>query len=385
MLAVWLLLSALAGCLATAVVLRSRGGDARAAGVDAPGQSTAREPLPLREALDALGVGVVLADRTGRASFRNRVAAGLTGAHHADVLVDEAVERHLHAASAGETRRQVLDLYGPPHRVVAVQARPLGWSGTIAIVEDVTERSRLDTVRTDFVANISHELKTPVGALAVLAEAIDGEDDPVVVQRLASTLVDEAHRVGRTIDDLLELSLIELDSELRREPVDAGLVLADAAARSQALAERSGIRLEVAPTAPGLQVLGDRRQLVSAVANLVDNALKYSEAGTRVKLFVQAAPAAVGGEWLDLCVEDQGIGIPQRDIDRVFERFYRVDRARSRATGGTGLGLAIVRHVATNHGGTVSVTSEEGVGSTFVLRIPARPALAGRHGAAEQA
>jgi len=330
--------------------------------------SPQQDDLPLRDALDALRIGMVLAGPDGTEVYRNAMARGLTGSRPADVLVEEALERHLALAAAGHPMRQVLEVYGPPRRMVEVQASDLGGRGAMVIVEDITERSRLDAVRTDFVANISHELKTPVGAIAVLAEALAGEDDPAVVQRFVGKMVDEAHRVGRTIDDLLELARIELGGEAVRDVVRADLVLEDALERSRPLADRRSISLQIGDVSEYVTMLGDRRQLVSAIANLVENGVKYSEPST-----VVTVSARTDGQWVELSVADHGIGIPARDLDRIFERFYRVDRARSRETGGTGLGLAIVRHVATNHGGTVRVESTEGEGSTFTLRIPAGP------------
>jgi two-component system sensor histidine kinase SenX3 len=223
-------------------------------------------------------------------------------------------------------------------------------------------------MRTDFVANISHELKTPVGALALLAEALIGEDESEVVTRLAEKMVSEAHRMGRTIEDLLELSRIELGESPHREVVSVGLVAAEAVERVRHLADQREIAIDIVEPSRRLNAIGDRRQLVSAVANLVENGVKYSDPGCPVEV-----SAHTDGTWVDIVVRDHGIGIPARDLDRIFERFYRVDRARSRETGGTGLGLAIVRHVATNHGGSVSVNSQEGAGSTFTLRIPVGP------------
>lgn len=324
----------------------------------------------LEQAVDALGVGVVVASAEGEIVFRNAIANGLTGALHSDVLVEEAVEVHLRGALDGQTRRQTIELFGPPRRVVSVSATPLDDGGAVATVEDVTEQSRLDAVRTDFVANISHELKTPVGALSVLAEALAEEDQPEVVHRLADKMVNEAMRVGRTIDDLLELSRIELGGEAVKDVVAASTVIGESVMRAQPLAERRGIVIHVLEPNERVKILGDRRQLVSALGNLVENAVKYSEPDSRVEVM-----ASSDGNWVELTVRDFGMGIPQRDIDRIFERFYRVDRARSRETGGTGLGLAIVRHVATNHGGDVRVASVEGEGSTFTLRIPAAPGL----------
>jgi two-component system sensor histidine kinase SenX3 len=326
----------------------------------------------LRRALDALPTGVVVADERGAIVLRNEAARHFLGVRHADVLVDEAVGSHLRSALAGEHRRQTLDLYGPPKRTVVVTAVPvdseLGGFAALATIEDVTDRSRLEAMRTDFVANISHELKTPVGALALLAEALIGEDESEVVTRLAEKMVSEAHRMGRTIEDLLELSRIELGESPHREVVSVGLIAAEAVERVRHLADQRGITVDVVEPSHRLNAIGDRRQLVSAVANLVENGVKYSDPGAAVEV-----AARTDGTWVDIVVRDRGIGIPARDLDRIFERFYRVDRARSRETGGTGLGLAIVRHVATNHGGSVSVASQEGGGSTFTLRVPVGP------------
>ena len=324
----------------------------------------------VQAALDSLSVGVVVAAADGTVVFRNVMARGLTGAVHSDVLVDEAVDVHLRGALGGDSRRQVLDLFGPPRKVVAVSATPLSTGGAVAMVEDITERSLVDAVRTDFVANISHELKTPVGALAVLAEALSAEDDLDVIHRLSGKMVDEALRVGRTIDDLLELSRIELGGEAVKDAVSVSMVIAEAVDRARPLSERRAIDVSSVEASDRMKVLGDRRQLVSALGNLVENAVKYSERGSKVEVSARS-----DGQWVEFKVRDFGLGIPARDIDRIFERFYRVDRARSRETGGTGLGLAIVRHVATNHGGEVSVTSIEGEGSTFLLRVPAAPGL----------
>ena len=318
----------------------------------------------LRTVFDALPVGVVVADRSGAASIRNAAARTLGG--HADVLLDAAVEAQLANAMRGATATETIEFFGPPKRVMIVRALTLLDGGAIATIEDVSERARLDSVRTDFVANISHELKTPVGALAVLAEALqDSVDEPDVARRLAERITNEAHRVSRTIDDLLELSRIELGGQAIQQEVDVVALLHEAVDRHAATAAQCSVILRV-DEGDAPSVLGDRRQLASAVANLVDNAVKYSDAGGEI--VVTASHDADG--WVLIGVADQGVGIPARDLDRVFERFYRVDRARSRDTGGTGLGLAIVRHVATNHGGEVSVRSQEGEGSTFTIRIP---------------
>jgi two-component system sensor histidine kinase SenX3 len=203
-----------------------------------------------------------------------------------------------------------------------------------------------------------------VGAISLLGETIVAEDDLDVVRRLSERVVVEAYRVSRVVDDLLELSRIEHDGG-QAELVSVASVLSEAVARVHALAEHRRIAVCVEEPDAVLEVLGDRRQLVSAVGNLVDNGVKYSHLGGRLKVWCEIACDAV-----EVKVRDEGIGIPTTDLDRIFERFYRVDRARSRDTGGTGLGLSIVRHVAVNHQGTVLVESEEGVGSTFTLRLP---------------
>jgi two-component system sensor histidine kinase SenX3 len=321
--------------------------------------------LLIRDAVNSLSVGVVVVGTDGKVIFRNKLAESVTGVIHSDVLVEEVVEQHLSVALRGETKRQVLDLFGPPRKVFAVSATPLAIGGAVAMTEDITERYLVDAVRTDFVANISHELKTPVGALAVLAEALSQEDDLEIIHRLSEKMVDEAIRVGRTIDDLLELSRIEFGGEAVKDEVDAAVILTESISRAAPLASLHSIKIAMAELSTPLKVVGDRRQLVSAIGNLVENAVKYSESGSSVE--VSARP---DGDSVEFAVTDFGLGIPARDLDRVFERFYRVDRARSRDTGGTGLGLAIVRHVANNHGGDVSVTSIEGEGSTFSLKIP---------------
>jgi two-component system sensor histidine kinase SenX3 len=236
-------------------------------------------------------------------------------------------------------------------------------------VEDVTERRRIEQIRTDFVANISHELKTPVGAMSVLAETLEDEADPATISRIVDRMISEAQRATRTIDDLMELSRIEAGGEREFEPIEAELVVAGALERVTELASHREIGLSnLTPVGrlDGVVIMGDRRQLVSALGNLVENAVKYSEPGGQVQIRTR-----LGDDGVEFSVTDQGVGIPQRDLDRIFERFYRVDRARSRATGGTGLGLSIVRHVANNHGGKISVVSTEGEGSIFTLTLPA--------------
>ena len=319
----------------------------------------------LDSVLNAIPLGVVVTDEQGNIAFGNHVVAGVEISRHIDVLVNEAAERIIKKSrELGSTVRETLELFGPPPRTLVIEARPLEGLKSIAIIEDISERTRIDAVRTDFVANISHELKTPVGALSILADTIRDEDDLKVIHRLSSKMVKEANRMAKTIDDLLELSRIELDVSAVLEPVSIFSVIAESIDRMAYFAAQAGISIVSQLPEADCVVKGDRLQLVSAVSNLVDNAVKYSEKGDKVTVRVSPGDAAI-----DISVSDEGIGIPQSDIDRIFERFYRVDRARRRGTGGTGLGLSIVRHVMNNHGGSVNVTSQEGEGSTFVLTL----------------
>lgn len=339
-----------------------------------------RELALARAAMAALPVGVILADGHGTVLTKNEMAARLTASDHGGLLVRQAVDRHLADARNGRRGGSEVDLFGPPRRVIDVRATQLSDGSVLVLLEDISERSRLDAVRTDFVANISHELKTPVGAIAVLAEALVDEDDPEVISRVAAKMAAEAHRAATSIDDLLELARIELGGESVADRVEVNDVLHDAVMRSLAGAEHRDIRIEVDEAPPSLAVRGDRRQLVSAIANLIDNAVKYSDPASTVTVAARRSVHPHGGHdggqdggeraMVELLVSDTGIGIPARDLERIFERFYRVDRARSRQTGGIGLGLAIVRHVANNHAGEVTVSSVEGEGSTFILRIP---------------
>lgn len=323
----------------------------------------------LREALDTLPEGVIVCDEDGRARHRNARATTLLGDRTADVLVAGAIEELLADAAGGQPAERTLELYGPPRRTLRITAAPIhdGWRslGTIAVLYDLTKQKQLESVRRDFVANVSHELRTPVSALGLLAETLASERDPGVVSRLAERIQTESFRVSRIIDDLLDLSRIDAEEARTREPVEVSLVIAEATERARAAAEAAGVEIVMNEPSPPVSVVGDRRQLVSALNNLLENAVKYSDAGATV--WVSASSEA---HHVDIVVRDEGIGIPARDLERIFERFYRVDPGRSRATGGTGLGLAIVRGVASNHGGRVWAESREGEGSTFTLRLP---------------
>jgi two-component system sensor histidine kinase SenX3 len=323
--------------------------------------------------LDALTLGIVVIDAQGREMYRNTAAEDITGARHADVLVDAIVERLLVTASGGVAVTEQMQLAGPPARVLVVAAQPLQGGGAMATINDITQQWRLDQVRTDFVANVSHELKTPVGALSVLAETIEGETQDELILRLVKRMVMETQRMAVTIDDLLELSRIEMGEQMLVVDVDMNDVVAEVIERTTPVATHKGVALHLVGTSEKVLVSGNFSQLVSAVGNLVGNAIKYSDEGQMVTVALRATVTSV-----ELSVEDKGIGIPMASLNRIFERFYRVDRARSRGTGGTGLGLSIVRHVATNHGGEVNVRSREGEGSTFCLVLPRQ--VAGIHG-----
>jgi len=344
------------------------------------GNDTSLAERRLSSALDAVPQGVVLFDQDGVIVHRNKAAATYLAARHEEALVAEAIQGLAGDVTSGReiAPSRTVDLFGPPRRTLNLRAVAFGRdqdSSALVIIDDVTDRRRLEGVRRDFVANISHELKTPVGAIGLLAETLVAEDDPAVAQRLAGRLLSEAFRVGRTIDDLLELSQIETGESMAREPLDVASVVDEAVARVSGAAEQRGIALDLAGVQRGLTVSADRRQLVSAVYNLLDNAVKYSDSGSPVAVGVSPSLGTA-----EIEVRDEGPGIPSQDLERVFERFYRVDRARSRESGGTGLGLAIVRHVANNHAGEVRVSSREGEGSTFTLRLP----LAGGGGARDE-
>jgi two-component system sensor histidine kinase SenX3 len=326
----------------------------------------------LRASLDALPEGVVLVDREGAPIVRNQHADRFLGVAHLDALVGESVEQHLRDALNGNEHADTLEIHGPPRRTLVIRGSVVSVDdqavGALATVEDITERVRLDSVRTDLVANISHELKTPVGAIALLAETLADEDEPEVIARLGPKLIGEAHRLARIIDELLELSRIELGEQSLAEVVALDAVVEEAVALHRALADSRGISVHADVPDPGPNVVGNKRQMLSAVGNLVENAIKYSDAGSEVGVQVSVDDGDV-----EVVVRDHGMGIPGRDLDRIFERFYRVDKARSRETGGSGLGLSIVRHVMANHGGLVTVTSAEGEGSTFTLHFPVAP------------
>lgn len=320
-------------------------------------------------ALRLLPDAVVVVDDGGVEVMRSVAADRFLEARHTDAIAAAALEEMLIDACRGESSTRELQLYGPPREVLAFTANPLVEAGQIlgamVVIRDMTDARRTDEVRRDFVANVSHELKTPVGALGLLAETISAGGDEAVMRQLAERIAHEAMRLAKIIDDLLDLSIIESQEMPERELVQLSVIVDQSIERSRPGAEALGIELVSSPIAPTLATRCDRRQVVSAITNLIDNAMKYSESGRRVEVVTSTQHNLV-----EIAVCDEGIGIPSLDLERIFERFYRVDRARSRATGGTGLGLSIVRHVAQAHGGEVAVESTEGLGSKFRFRIP---------------
>jgi two-component system sensor histidine kinase SenX3 len=253
-----------------------------------------------------------------------------------------------------------------PARHVTARVAPLGSRLVLALVEDRTRERRVEAVRRDFVANVSHELKTPVGAIRLLAEAVhDAAEDPEAVKRFAGRMLTESDRLSRLVQQVIELSRLQGDDPLETPvPVSVDDVIAVAVDTSAIDADSKRISI-VTGGVSGLEVFGNQEQVTAAVANLVANAVSYSECDSTVLVTTKADDATV-----EISVVDQGIGIPHDELDRIFERFYRVDPARHRSTGGTGLGLSIVKHVAATHGGDVRVWSLEGQGSTFTLSLP---------------
>lgn len=312
---------------------------------------------------------VVSADGTVLRASARALTLGIV--NHNSVAVSDIVEIVGKVAEDGSAREQTLRVRRPPlgRELLELRVRvaPLSSGAILVLIDDLAEERRVDAVRRDFVANVSHELKTPVGALSILAEAVlSSVDDPEQVQHFAEKMQTEAKRIGSLIQDVIDLSRLQSDDPMNRaELVDTDQLINRAIEEVRTIA--TGLEIEIIRgehiDAP---ILGDRGQLLTALRNLLTNAISYSAAGTRVSVTAREVDGIV-----EISVKDAGIGIPPHDLDRIFERFYRVDPARSRGTGGTGLGLAIVKHVCQNHGGECTVWSEVGTGSTFTLRLPA--------------
>lgn len=326
----------------------------------------------LSELLDVLETSSVLVDTNGlvvRAST-TALALGLVQSHmlvHKPLsdLVDRARGRREAITAEYDL---VTGLRGERSYVHARAGR-VDNNLVLLLVDDRTETKRLEETRRDFIANISHELKTPIAAIGLLAETLaDGIDDPAVVKRFSTNLKREADRLADLVQDIIQLSKVQsTDSQANYQPVELDQVISVAVEKNAVLAENRNCNIQVA-TSPGHLVFGDRASLEMAVSNLIQNAIYYSDEGKQVGVGLRSVDGVA-----EISVIDNGVGISLEDQDRIFERFYRVDQSRSRATGGTGLGLSIVKHVALNHRGEVRLFSKPGMGSTFTLRIPEMP------------
>lgn len=322
--------------------------------------------------------GVVL-DHEGRVLSSSPAAVTYGLVRHgrlAEPAIQAMVDK---VARHGVIEEQGLELRRPGMSTttyVSARAAPLGTRHLLLLVDDQSQGRRVEETRRDFVANVSHELKTPVGGISLLAEAVmDAKDDPEAVDRFARRMQGEATRLSSLIREIVELSRLQGTPVLQDPPlVDVEDVVALALEHLRIEAEAKDMTL-TDKVAEDLYVRGDQDMLVTAVRNLVGNAISYSDAGTAV-----GVGARLHGDTIEIAVTDQGPGIPEPEQARIFERFYRMDAARSRATGGTGLGLSIVKHICANHGGDVRVWSDGSQGSTFTIRLPAAPETLDAHG-----
>lgn len=323
----------------------------------------------MRRVVDSSHNGVAVLNQLGDVVLHNPRAEqlGIVRERQADQRARAAAEIVRKTSRTIEVDLSPLEAHGRLPSAIRGEVRPLAGGFTVVDAGDESDAVRLEATRRDFVANVSHELKTPVGALALLAEAVlDAADDPDEVRRFSTKIVHEATRLGTLVTELIALSRLQGAERLPElEPVDVDEVVSEALGRSRLVAESTGIEVTT-DAGSGLVVDGDRTLLVTALTNLISNAIAYSAPDSPVSISRRSSNGFV-----EIAVTDRGIGIPPELQKRVFERFFRVDPARSRATGGTGLGLAIVKHVAANHGGEVKLWSKPGTGSTFTLRIPA--------------
>jgi len=362
--------------VALAVASRDR---ARLRATRSAGEQTEGELRSLAEAsederrllgliLSSMHEGVLLFGSDGRTRFANPSVERHLGVQPASVeqILPLPLREAVRSAASSDGAITTEAERGSPTRYLRGSAVRTSDGSVVLVIRDITETRQLDQVRRDFVANASHELKTPAASIQAAAETIRTAslDDPSVIPRFAAQLEREAARLSRIVSDLLDLSRLESGSALD-EAVALDAILRDESERFEEPAAEAGVALTI-EAGPIPRVLGSPRDLALLVRNLVDNAIRYTRPGGRVDV----ALAPENGEVV-LTVEDTGLGIPSRDIPRIFERFYRVDRARSRETGGTGLGLSIVKHVVENHGGRVDVRSELGRGTRFVVRFPA--------------
>ena len=366
----WLLVVAALGLGVSAGYLFSR-----ARRVERKGTSTL-VPARTRQVLAALPMGAVVVRRDQRSAYCNNAALALGVARPDGALHPELFRLAQRAWAHNEVVEQEIEV----NRGVLVSSRTvharlsvIDTDLVLALVSDTTEQQAAEQMRRDFAINVSHELKTPVGAIQLLAESLEeGADDPQVVRKFGKKLRKEAKRLSTLIQEVIEITKLQSDAVvLDALPVRLETVVAEAVEDTETAAEARGITV-VIDVQHDPMVLGSEDLLVMAVRNLIENAIQYSDPGTRVTV-----TSGVEGDVASIAVVDQGIGIAPGETERIFERFYRVDPARSRESGGTGLGLSIVKHIALRHDGEVQVWSKEGVGSTFTLRLPAGAAHAG--------
>lgn len=330
----------------------------------------------LAHVVDRAPMGVLVVDRFRDVVYFNDRATelGLVGGRLLDERVWQVVQRTFATGRDGEVALSVARRSTPGRSGLSVRGQVRLMAGAdrrfaLVYADDQSEQARMEATRRDFVANVSHELKTPVGAMGVLAEALlESADDPEIVRHFGSKVLLESNRLANMVGELIELSRLQGAEPLPDlDEVDVDAVVAEAISRNKVAADNAGIQV-VTDQPGGLRVLGDPTLLATAMANLIANAIAYSPEHSTVSV-----SRTRRGDTVEIAVTDRGIGIAREDQERVFERFFRVDQARSRATGGTGLGLAIVKHVAANHNGSIRLWSQPGTGSTFTLSIPAWP------------
>lgn len=380
----WFGLGVALTAIACLVVMRLAGARKGSAGGEPPqGEATVATRAPgnrleagvqrgTHDVLERLSEGVLVLDDRLMPTFANSAARSLLGLRGTTLpprLPSEEVRSLAAQALAQQARvEDVVGIWFPTHSTLRVRVEPLDASGDLLVVlQDVTEEVNTQRIRREFVSHASHELKSPVAGLQALAEAVRRavDDDPAAAGRFADRLTFEANRLGRLIADLLDLSKLEDPPSASSETVDLSSTARAVVAEidGEARAKKLSLQVEIQPS---VLVKGDEAQLAVMIRNLLDNAIRYTDEGGRVAIEVRTEATDA-----TICVTDDGIGIPLEAQPRVFERFYRVDKARSRDRGGTGLGLAIVKHVAESHGGKVELRSELGRGSTFIARFPA--------------
>lgn len=327
-------------------------------------------PDGIDQVLDALESAGIVIDPSNNVIKASPGALSMGLVWNQQIVHEELLELAGNVRRSGDTVTKELVLargpFGDAALHLSLRLARLGTRYVLLLAEDRTEAFRLEEVRRDFVANISHELKTPIASISLLAEALEtAADEPVQVRRFANRLTTESERLARLTQEIIELSRLQAQDALDKpERVEIDAVVSQAVDQSRVVADADDITI-VQGKKSGAEVFGDERMLVMAVHNLVANAVAYSENGTRVGIGVRLQDGTV-----EIAVTDQGVGIPEADLERVFERFFRVDQARARNTGGTGLGLSIVKHVVQNHGGDIRAWSQPGRGSTFTIRLP---------------